>query len=142
MNTTAKASDHVKPCNIEQSERHNRRDAEYIASLNPRTLYVRTELSHNNESYVVPDLKGVTLQQHYMVNRKSVMAAVPSGRVLSTSSLTPQWPTSRSTQRKCVKDGESEPSRYISTKMRVTIPTLMIRQPGNPIFMHTSSGTG
>ena len=171
MSTTAKASDHVKPCNIEQSERHNRRNADYIASLNPRTLYVRTELSHNNESYVVPDLKGVTLQHHYdaikamvkqktgramqekkvtvigkngkrMVNRKSVMAAVPSGRVLSTSSLTPQWPTSRSTQRKCVKDGESEPSRYISTKMRVTIPTLMIRQPGNPIFMHTSSGTG
>ena len=65
MSTTAKASDHVKPCNIEQSERHNRRDADYIASLNPRTLYVRTELSHNNESYVVPDLKGVTLQQHY-----------------------------------------------------------------------------
>jgi len=65
MSTIAKASDHVKPCNIEQSERHNRRDAEYIASLNPRTLYVRTELSHNNESYVVPDLKGVTLQQHY-----------------------------------------------------------------------------
>ena len=47
MSTTAKASDHVKPCNIEQSERHNRRDADYIASLNPRTLYVRTELSHN-----------------------------------------------------------------------------------------------
>ena len=61
MSTTAKASDHVKPCNIKQSERHNRRDAEYLASLNPRTLYVRTELSHHNESYVVPDLKGVTL---------------------------------------------------------------------------------
>ena len=40
MITIAKASDHVKPCNIEQSERHNRRDAEYIASLNPRSLYV------------------------------------------------------------------------------------------------------
>ena len=38
MSTIAKASDHVKPCNIEQSERHNRRDAEYIASLNPRTI--------------------------------------------------------------------------------------------------------
>ena len=37
MSTIAKASDHVKPCNIEQSERHNRRDADYIASLNPRT---------------------------------------------------------------------------------------------------------
>ena len=65
MSTTAKASDHVKPCNIEQSERHNRRDAEYIASLNPRILYVRTELSHNNESYVAPDMQGVSLQQHY-----------------------------------------------------------------------------
>ena len=65
MNTTAKASDHVKPCNIEQSERHNRRDAEYIASLNPRILYVRTDLSPNNESYVAPDMKGITLQQHY-----------------------------------------------------------------------------
>lgn len=65
MNTIAKASDHVKPCNIEQSERHNRRDAEYIASLNPRILYVRTDLSPNNESYVAPDMKGITLQQHY-----------------------------------------------------------------------------
>ena len=116
MSTTAKASDHVKPCNIEQSERHNRRDAEYIASLNPRTLYVRTELSHNNESYVVPDLKGVTLQQHYeaikaMVKQKTGRAmqekkvtvigkngkpkerngSSPSVRVLSTSSLTQQW---------------------------------------------------
>ena len=65
MGTIAKASDHVKPCNIEQSERHNRRDAEYIASLNPRTLYVRTDLSPNNESYVAPDMKGISLQQHY-----------------------------------------------------------------------------
>ena len=65
MSTTAKASDHVKPCNIEQSERHNRRDAEFIASLNSRILYVRTDLSHNNESYVAPDMQGVTLQQHY-----------------------------------------------------------------------------
>jgi hypothetical protein len=65
MNTTAKASDHVKPCNIEQSERHNRRAADYIASLNPRILYVRTDLSPNNESYVAPDMKGISLQQHY-----------------------------------------------------------------------------
>ena len=65
MGTIAKASDHVKPCNIEQSERHNRRDAEYIASLNPRILYVRTDLSPDNESYVAPDMQGITLQQHY-----------------------------------------------------------------------------
>ena len=65
MSEIAKASDHIKPCNIEQSERHNRRDADYIASLNPRILYVRTDLSHKNESYVAPDMKGISLQQHY-----------------------------------------------------------------------------
>ena len=93
MNTTAKASDHVKPCNIEQSERHNRRDAEYIASLNPRILYVRTDLSPDNESYVAPDMKGITLQQHYeaikaMVKQKTgramqekkVMVTVKNGK--------------------------------------------------------------
>ena len=64
MSTTAKASDHVKPCNIAQSERHNRRDAEYIKSLDPKKLYVRLDLSKNNASYVAPEMKGVTLQQH------------------------------------------------------------------------------
>ena len=86
MSTTAKASDHVKPCNIEQSERHNRRDAEYIASLNPRTLYVRTELSHNNESYVVPDLKGVTLQQHY--DAIKAMVKLKTGRAMQEKKVT------------------------------------------------------
>ena len=86
MSTTAKASDHVKPCNIEQSERHNRRDAEYIASLNPRTLYVRTELSHNNESYVVPDLKGVTLQQHY--DAIKAMVKQKTGRAMQEKKVT------------------------------------------------------
>ena len=86
MSTTAKASDHVKPCNIEQSERHNRRDAEYIASLNPRTLYVRTELSHNNESYVVPDLKGVTLQQHY--DAIKAMVKQKTGRAMQEKRVT------------------------------------------------------
>ena len=86
MSTTTKASDHVKPCNIEQSERHNRRDAEYIASLNPRTLYVRTELSHNNESYVVPDLKGVTLQQHY--DAIKVMVKQKTGRAMQEKKVT------------------------------------------------------
>ena len=86
MSTTAKASDHVKPCNIEQSERHNRRDADYIASLNPRTLYVRTELSHNNESYVVPDLKGVTLQQHY--DSIKAMVKQKTGRAMQEKKVT------------------------------------------------------
>ena len=86
MSTTAKASDHVKPCNIEQSERHNRRDAEYITSLNPRTLYVRPELSHNNESYVVPDLKGITLQQHY--DAIKAMVKQKTGRAMQEKKVT------------------------------------------------------
>ena len=86
MSTIAKASDHVKPCNIEQSERHNRRDAEYLASLNPRTLYVRTELSHNNESYVVPDLRGVTLQQHY--DAIKAMVKQKTGRAMQEKKVT------------------------------------------------------
>ena len=52
------ACDHIKPCNIAQSERHNRRDADYIASLNPGMLYIRQELPHSNESYVAPDVEG------------------------------------------------------------------------------------
>ena len=65
MGTTAKASEHIKPCNIAQCERHNRRDADYIASLNPARLYIRTELTRDNETYVAPDMVGITLQQHY-----------------------------------------------------------------------------
>jgi hypothetical protein len=65
MSTTAKASEHIKPCNIAQCERHNRRDADYIASLTPARLYIRTELTRDNETYVAPDMVGITLQQHY-----------------------------------------------------------------------------
>lgn len=64
MSNKPKASVHVKPCNIAQSERHNRRDAEYIKSLDPKKLYVRLDLSKDNSSYVAPEMKGVTLQQH------------------------------------------------------------------------------
>ena len=59
------ACDHIKPCNIAQSERHNRRDADYIASLNPGMLYIRQELTHSNESYVAPDVEGKNLQEIY-----------------------------------------------------------------------------
>lgn len=86
MSTTAKASDHVKPCNIEQSERHNRRDAEYIASLNPRILYVRTDLSEDNESYVTPDMQGISLQQHY--DAIKAMVKQKTGRAMQEKKVT------------------------------------------------------
>ena len=65
MEKIAKASEHIKPCNIAQCERHNRRDEDYIKSLNPARIYVRLELTHNNEIYIAPGMEGVTLQQHY-----------------------------------------------------------------------------
>ena len=80
MATTAKASEHIKPCNIAQSERHNRRDADYIASLNPTRLYIRTELTHDNETYVAPDMEGVSLQQHY--NDIRIMVKQKTGRAM------------------------------------------------------------
>ena len=86
MSTTAKASDHIKPCNIEQSERHNRRDADYIASLNPRILYVRTDLSPNNESYVAPDMQGVSLQQHY--DAIKILVKQKTGRAMQEKKVT------------------------------------------------------
>ena len=78
MSTKPKASVHVKPCNIAQSERHNRRDAEYIKSLDPKKLYVRLDLSKSNSSYVAPEMKGVTLQEHLESIR--VMVKQKTGR--------------------------------------------------------------
>jgi hypothetical protein len=80
MATTAKASEHIKPCNISQSERHNRRDADYIASLNPAMLYIRKDLAHLNEVYVAPDMEGVSLQQHYDDIR--IMVKQKTGRAM------------------------------------------------------------
>ena len=72
------ACDHIESCNIEQSERHNRRDADYIASLDPRTLYVRLELTHNNDVYVAPEVEGKTLQEVY--EEIKVMVKQKTGR--------------------------------------------------------------
>ena len=80
MSEIAKASDHIEPCNIEQSERHNRRDADYIASLNPKTLYIRQDLSPNNESYVTPDVEGQSLQELYEAIK--VMVKQKTGRAM------------------------------------------------------------
>ena len=80
MNQKPKASVHVKPCNTAQSERHNRRDAEYIKSLNPKKLYVRLELTKHNASYVAPEMEGVTLDQYLESIR--VMVKQKTGRAM------------------------------------------------------------
>ena len=80
MNQKPKASVHVKPCNTAQSERHNRRDAEYIKSLNPKKLYVRLDLTKHNASYVAPEIEGVTLDQYLESIR--VMVKQKTGRAM------------------------------------------------------------
>ena len=72
----SKASDHIKPCNIAQSEQHNRRDEDYIKSLNPKRLYIRTDLTRLNETHVPSLLRGISLQDYYdwlkdMVKKKT-----------------------------------------------------------------------
>ena len=65
MNTNATTSIHIKPCNIAQSEEHNRRDEEYIKALNPAKIYIRKDLTCQNSTYVPSDMKGTSLQEYY-----------------------------------------------------------------------------
>jgi hypothetical protein len=80
MSTNAKASIHIKPCNIAQSEAHNRRDKEYLRSLDPKKIYIRIDLSYKNESYVSPVMNGKNLQEYYDWQR--VMVKDLTGRAM------------------------------------------------------------
>ena len=116
MSTNAKASIHIKPCNIAQSEEHNRRDEEYIKALNPAKIYIRKDLTCQNSTYVPPDMKVTSLQEYYdslkaMVKAKtgramqermsstrtrtegrvSVKEAAPSGKAWQSSWRTRRW---------------------------------------------------
>ena len=80
MNTNATASIHIKPCNIAQSEEHNRRDEEYIKALNPANIYIRKDLICQNTTYVPPDLKGTSLQEYY--DSLKAMVKTKTGRAM------------------------------------------------------------
>ena len=72
MSTNAKASIHIKPCNIAQSEAHNRRDKEYLKSLDPKKIYIRLDLTSENETYISPGMGGKTLQGYLNMLRDMV----------------------------------------------------------------------
>ena len=72
MSTSAKASIHIKPCNIAQSEAHNRRDKEYLKSLDPKKIYIRLDLTSENETYISPRMGGKTLQEYLNMLRDMV----------------------------------------------------------------------
>ena len=72
MSASAKSSIHIKPCNIAQSEAHNRRDKEYLKSLDPKKIYIRLDLTSENETYISPGMGGKTLQEYLNMLRDMV----------------------------------------------------------------------
>ncbi len=51
-----KTSINIKPCNIGNSEAHNRRLAQYLARILKEKFYIRTDLMAKNEAWVAPEL--------------------------------------------------------------------------------------
>ena len=80
MNTNATASIHIKPCNIAQSEEHNRRDKEYLKALNPAKIYIHKDLTCQNSTYVPSDMKGTSLQEYY--DSLKAMVKAKTGRAM------------------------------------------------------------
>ena len=142
MSTKPKASVHVKPCNIAQSERHNRRDAEYIKSLDPKKLYVRLDLSKHNASYVAPEMEGVTLQQHLESIR--VMVKQKTGRSMQEKDVEYTDKNGKVRVRKgCSPIRECVVvSRSTFTETKVTMRSLVMTAPGSRTTMPISSGIG
>lgn len=76
------ASDHIKPCNIGTSEQHNRRSPGYLAHINAKNIYVRTDLICQNEQWVSEQMAGRDLQTYYAdIGR---MVKQKTGRALQT----------------------------------------------------------
>ena len=53
------ASDHIAPCNTGTSEAHNRRSAEYMAQINKDNIYVRSDLTSQNEVWVAEEIAAI-----------------------------------------------------------------------------------
>ena len=67
-----KSSIHIKPCNIESSEAHNKRTAEYMRNIGESRIYVVPELSTDNEQWINPDFGSPDLRTHYDYIRQMV----------------------------------------------------------------------
>lgn len=69
----------IKPCNIGNSEAHNRGTAEYLANVRKKKYYIRTNLMERNETWVAPDFSDASLTDRYnqiaaMVKEKACRA--------------------------------------------------------------------
>lgn len=82
----AKTSDNIRPCNIGQSEAHNRRTPQYLAHINKDNIYLRTDLMDGNESWVSPRIEGIPLREYYKYIGEMVKAK--TGRAMQTKDRT------------------------------------------------------
>lgn len=82
----AKTSDNIRPCNIGQSEAHNRRTPQYLAHINKDNIYLRTDLMDGNESWVSPRIEGIPLREYYKYIGEIVKAK--TGRAMQTKDRT------------------------------------------------------
>lgn len=82
----AKTSDNIRPCNIGQSEAHNRRTPQYLAHINKENVYLRTDLMDDNEAWVSPRIEGVSLREYYKYLGE--MVKVKTGRAMQTKDRT------------------------------------------------------
>ncbi|MDR1884407.1 MAG: mobilization protein [Prevotella sp.] len=79
-------SDHIKPCNIGQSEEHNKRTPEYLAHINKEKIYLRLDLMADNESWTAPQMEGMDLKAYY--DSIAAMVKEKTGRALQTKERT------------------------------------------------------
>lgn len=82
----AKTSDNIRPCNIGQSEAHNKRTPRYLAHINKENIYLRTDLMDDNESWVSPRIEGISLREYYKYVGEMVKAK--TGRAMQTKDRT------------------------------------------------------
>lgn len=82
----AKTSDNIRPCNIGQSEVHNRRTPQYLANINKENIYLRTDLIDDNESWVSSRIEGISLREYY--NHIGEMVKAKTGRAMQTKDRT------------------------------------------------------
>ena len=78
----AKTSIHIKPCNIGQSEAHNKRAKEYLAHINADKLYIREDLTSCNQSWIADQQQELSLQQYY--DNIGKMVKEKTGRAMQT----------------------------------------------------------
>lgn len=82
----AKTSDNIRPCNIGQSEAHNRRTPQYLAHIDKENIYLRTDLMDGNESWVSPCIEGISLREYY--KQIGEMVKAKTGRAMQTKDRT------------------------------------------------------